>query len=156
MPWAYGDDVGVGDQGQGGDRMPPGEAAPSEWILCPTCGTRVKRKNLKRHAKKKYEKKRAGMVEPEKGGGPRPGRKPGPRNPTLSDLSDGELSSRVAAINRELKTLVPGFHAQKMSELSREKRGLVGELKARKASGLSRQWGRWYGGPGKVRHYRGH
>lgn len=144
-----------GREGAGGPK-PPGEAASEEWTSCPTCGTRVKRKNLKRHVKKKHEKKRAKVEQGEKkGGGPRPGRKPGPRNPALSGFSDDELSSRVAAINRELKTLVPGFHAQRMAALLGEKRGLVGELRARKASGLSRQWGRWYGGPGKVRHYRG-
>jgi hypothetical protein len=147
--------IDVGDREGGGGLKPPGEAAPEEWTPCPTCGTHTKRKNLKHHLKK-HEKKRAKMKEGEKkAGGPRPGRKPGPRNPALSDFSDEDLSSRVAAINRELKTLVPGFHSQRMAALSGEKRGLVGELRARKASGLSRQWGRWYGGPGKVRHYRG-
>ncbi len=154
-PWACGEGVRVGDRGLGDDGKPPGEAAPEGWTSCLTCGSRVKRKNLKRHVQRKHEKKRARMEAAGTGGGPRPGRKAGPGNPALSNLSDDELSSRVATINRELGTLVPGFHAQRMSELSREKRVLVGELKSRKASGLSRQWGRWYGGPGKVRHYRG-
>jgi hypothetical protein len=102
----------AGDRcGRSGGRRrpePPGEAAPEEWTPCPTCGTHTGRKNLKRHLKK-HEKKRAKMKEGEKkAGGPRPGRKPGPRNPALSDFSDEELFSRVAAINRELTTLVPG------------------------------------------------
>ena len=132
----------------------PGDAATDEWTSCPDCGTRLKRKNLKRH-RKKHEEKLTRMESAGKGHGPRPGRKPGPRYPSLSGHSDEEISARVTAINRELKTLTPGFHSEKMAALSGEKRTLVAELRARKASGLSRQWGRWYGGPGKVRYYRG-
>ncbi len=135
----------------------PGADVLGEWTSCPTCGVRMKRKNLKWHVKNKHKKKPAKRKKDrrEVGGGPRPGTKPGPRNPALANLSDDEMSSRVAAINRELKTLVPAFHGEKMAVLSREKRALTKELKARKASGLSRQWGRWYSGPGKVRYYRG-
>ncbi len=134
--------------------MMPHGGTPEEWTSCPTCGAHTKRKNLGRHLKK-HEKKRAMMEIAGKGTGPRPGRKAGPRNPALSDQSDCDLSSRVTAINRELKMLAPGFHSARMAVLTREKRRLVRELTARKASGLSNQWGRWYSGPGKVRHYRG-
>ena len=117
-------------------------------VRCPDCGVALKKKNLRKHLKKKHAD-RDNRIQ-----GPKPGRKPSQRFPSLADKNDEELSMRLREINRELARLAPGFHARRIQNLTSEKRTLVRELRSRKASGLSNQWGRWYGGQGKVRHWR--